>query len=174
MHVENYDLTIDSLRSLLLHRQFESDPMRLLQSCVSSGLSAAQSFSGTNLQKFTLRQTKFIEKIVRGEGGGDGETVGGGGLEGDEDRDGGEQGDEEEAEEEVRGGVRRNREFGAGEEEEGLGDGEEEEGIADGRFRPTKSNPTYIAMYASSLIFSKSWQSAIGELTPSSCTDDNV
>jgi len=69
MHAERYEVTSEELRRFVLRRQYQNGPIRLLAASLAQDNVASLAYSGSNLQKFLLRQIKAVDKIAFGQQG---------------------------------------------------------------------------------------------------------
>jgi general transcription factor 3C polypeptide 3 (transcription factor C subunit 4) len=140
MHVGDYQGVDSHMRRFIRQRPLENVPIRLFQATFASGFSAINIFSNSHMQKFLLRQVRAADNAVR---------------------EGGDAGARSSPSKEARLQEAGDEEEQSGDDEEG---GDDSPGVsATARFRPTKPNPIFHALYGQMLLASKSYLSALGE-----------
>lgn len=152
-HVSDHVNIMEVCRWIWLRHQYQTDPLRLLQTLLSSGQSAMHAFNSSNLQKFAIRQIRQIETIAQG-----GEVkLGRRGIlvvtapakgKGKSKAKEVERDDEVPAEDEADDEATRN---------------EEQEHSDLAKFKPTRPNPVYYLSYGNMVMTSRSYHVAISE-----------
>lgn len=136
-YTKNHAGLVDVARWIQRQYQFQAEGLRLLYAFLPSGSGAVEAFNNGPLQKFTIRQLRIIDAIVRGAPvrlALNGSVV----LEKDKDKQGAEKDDDE---------------------EEGVTSGGT--GKLEDKFLPKKESPAYNLGYGQMLMVSRSYASAI-------------
>ncbi|GAA93757.1 uncharacterized protein L969DRAFT_44134 [Mixia osmundae IAM 14324] len=61
-----YDEIVVQIRQIMMHNQFQTEPIRLLLAALGSGYQAAEALAASKMQKFLARQKRWIEDEAAG------------------------------------------------------------------------------------------------------------
>lgn len=139
LYHRNFNLAVDEVRKFLLAYSYQNAPLRLMQAITPHGIVACQVASGSNHQKFIMRQMKLIDGFAAKQ-----EALAGAAPRQRDGDDGDGDGDGEEGEEPV--------------------EPEPTHAAAPttaGDFEPTKRNPAYLEQYGMLMAGSRSFQASI-------------